>query len=80
MALDSSLPKYVTIITFQYPHFVCHDSRLKTTKFTGYQEVFAHVLTNRQSTEKHNMYQLLYIYSIPPDDGLQICPIHVEVD
>jgi len=33
---------------------------------------------NRQSTKKHNMYQL-YIYSIPPDDGLQICPKHVEV-
>jgi hypothetical protein len=27
-----------------------------------------------------NMYELLYIYSIPPDDGLQICPKHVEVD
>jgi len=25
------------------------------------------------------IYQL-YIYSIPPDDGLQICPKHVEVD
>jgi hypothetical protein len=37
-------------------------------------------LTNRQSTEKHKMYQLFYIYSIPPDDGLQICPKHVEVD
>jgi len=23
---------------------------------------------------------LLYIYSIPPDDGLQICPKYVEVD
>jgi len=23
---------------------------------------------------------ILYIYSIPPDDGLQICPKHVEVD
>jgi hypothetical protein len=29
---------------------------------------------------KHNMSQLLYIYSIPPDDGLQICPKHGEVD
>jgi len=29
--------------------------------------------------EKHNTYQLLYIYSIPPDDGLQTCPKHVEV-
>jgi hypothetical protein len=28
--------------------------------------------------EKHNTYQL-YIYSKPPDDGLQICPKHVEV-
>jgi NADH:ubiquinone oxidoreductase subunit 5 (subunit L)/multisubunit Na+/H+ antiporter MnhA subunit len=35
---------------------------------------------NRQSTEKRNTYQLLYIYSISPDDGLQICPKHVEVD
>ena len=35
---------------------------------------------NRQSTEKHNMYQLLQTHSIPPDDGLQICPKHVEVD
>ena len=36
--------------------------------------------TNRQSTEEHNTYQLLYIYSIPPEDGLQICPKHVKVD
>jgi hypothetical protein len=28
----------------------------------------------------HNTYQLLYIYSIPPEDGLQICPKHIEVD
>jgi hypothetical protein len=35
---------------------------------------------NRQSTEKHSTYQLLYIYSIPPDDGLQIRPKYVEVD
>ena len=34
----------------------------------------------RQSTEQHNTCQLLYIYSIPHDDGLQICPKHVEVD
>ena len=33
----------------------------------------------QQSTKKHNTYQL-YIYSTPPDDGLQICPKHVEVD
>ena len=35
---------------------------------------------NLQPTEKHNTYELLYIYSIPPDDGLQICPKHVEAD
>ena len=35
---------------------------------------------NRQSTKKHNTYQFLYIYSIPPDDGLKICPKHVKVD
>jgi hypothetical protein len=38
------------------------------------------LLGGRQSTKKHNTYQLLYIYSVPPDDGLQICPKHVEVD
>ena len=35
---------------------------------------------DRQSTKKQNTYLLLYIYSIPPDDGLQIRPKHVEVD
>jgi len=35
---------------------------------------------NRQSTEKHNTYQLLYIYSVPPNYGLQTCPKHVEAD
>jgi hypothetical protein len=28
----------------------------------------------------YSTYQLLYIYSIPPNDGLQICPKYVEVD
>ena len=28
----------------------------------------------------YNTYQLLYMYSIPPDDGLQICPKLVEFD
>jgi len=37
-------------------------------------------LGNRKSIKKHSTYQLLYIYSIPPDDGLQICPKHVEFD
>ena len=35
---------------------------------------------NRQSTNKYSTYHLLYIHSIPPDDGLQICPKHVEAD
>ena len=35
---------------------------------------------NRQSTKKHNTYQLLHKNSTPPDDGLQICPKHVELD
>jgi hypothetical protein len=26
---------------------------------------------NRQATKKHNTYQLLYVYGIPPDDGLK---------
>jgi len=34
---------------------------------------------DKHSTEKQNTYQLLYIYSIPPDDGLQIRPKRVEV-
>ena len=33
-----------------------------------------------ESTEKHNTYQLLHIYPIPPDYGLQICLKHVDVD
>ena len=33
---------------------------------------------NRQLTENHNTLQLLYIYSIPADDGRQICPKHVQ--
>jgi hypothetical protein len=28
----------------------------------------------------HNTYKLLCVYIIPPDDRLQICPKHVEVD
>ena len=42
------------------------------------------LLANRQSTKKHNTYNLLYIYihthSISPDDGLQIWPKHAEVN
>jgi len=28
----------------------------------------------------YNNWYVLYIYNTPPDDGLQICPKHVEVD
>jgi len=35
---------------------------------------------DQQSAKKHNTYQLLYIYNVLPDDGLQLCPKHVEVD
>ena len=35
---------------------------------------------NGHSIKMHKTYQLLYIYSIPPDDGPQMCPKHVEVD
>jgi len=28
----------------------------------------------------YNNWYVMCIYSIPPDDGLQICPKHVEVD
>jgi len=38
--------------------------------------------TDRQlkSTARTNSCIYIYIYSIPPDDGLQICPKHVRVD
>ena len=29
--------------------------------------------------QEYSTYQLLYIYGVPPDDGLQLCPKHVEV-
>ena len=35
------------------------------------------LLTGQQTV---NTYQLLYIYSLPPDDGLQMYPKYVEVE
>jgi len=35
---------------------------------------------NRHSTENLNTYQLLYICSVTPDDGLQICSKYIEVN
>jgi len=49
--------------------FVAHHQEV----YCVYVYVYIYVYT-------HNTYQLLYIYSISPDDGLQICPKHVEVD
>jgi hypothetical protein len=58
-----------------YLHFpcLCNKNQLDALEFH-------HNPANRQSTKKHNTYQLLYTHSVPPDDGLQICPKHVEVD
>jgi len=43
--------------------------------YTLYIQLLVRVLQN-------NTYQFLYIYSIglPPDNGLQMCPKHVDVD
>jgi len=50
--------------------------------FTHYNDMYISLSNLKQSSFQHNTYQLLYIYiySIPPDDGLQICPKHVEFD
>ena len=71
-------------------YFVSQPLHVSGIFVAHHQEVYCimqqsvHVLfywpVNRQSTKMHNSYQLLYIHSIPPDDGLQICPKHVEVD
>jgi len=34
---------------------------------------------DRPSSEKNSKYQLLYPYGVPPDDGLQMRPKHVDV-
>jgi hypothetical protein len=64
--------------------FVAHHQEVYCT-YTAIGTCCAFQLTvcwpaGQQSIEKHKTYQLLYMYSIPPDDGLQICPKHVEVD
>jgi hypothetical protein len=41
--------------------------------------LFPHIIDDTRS-KPHQTYQLLYIYSIPPDDELQICTKHEEVD
>jgi len=77
-----------------YVNQTLHVSGIFVTFVAPYQEVYCTYTTvgtcafqltvcwpaRRQSTKKHNTYQLLYIYSIPPHDVLQICPKHVEVN
>jgi len=56
---------------------LCHTFSVQLSNIQPCNEMLS---DNRQSTKKHNTYQLLHIYRIPSDDGLQICPEHVEVD
>jgi len=52
-----------------------------STKGTGYLLPFSSLpVRHRVPSYFSWTYQLFYIYSIPPDDGLQICPKHVQVD
>jgi len=62
-----------------YCMYICIYIYIATDTFCGVQLTVCWP-ANGQSTEHHNTYQLLYIYSILPDDGLQKCPKHVEVD
>jgi hypothetical protein len=69
-------------------YFVNQPLHVSGTFVAHHQEVYSIyvqqlvdcLLANRQSTVKHNTYQSLYIYSTPPDDGVQISPKHVEAD
>ena len=56
--------------------FVAHHQEVNCKCVYIYIYIYTHTHTH---THTHNKYQLLYIYSIPPDDVLQICPKHVEV-
>jgi hypothetical protein len=60
-------------IKWQITSLLCNKNQLEMDEFHPNP-------ANRHSTEKHNTYQLFYIESIPPDDGLQIFPKYVEVD
>jgi len=85
--------RYICVIKTNLMHylssvyFVSQPLHVSGIFVAHHQEVYyIHTLyihlnpANRQSTKKHNTYQLLYIYSVPPDDGLQICPKLLEVD
>jgi hypothetical protein len=78
--------RYIYVIKTNLMHYLCSvyfiNQPLSVLGIfvAHHQEGSIPNLANTQSTKKHNTYQLLYIYSVPPDDGLQICPKHVEVD
>jgi len=48
--------------------------------FTDYNDMLIRLSNFKQPSFQPNTYQLLYIYRITPDDGLQICPKNVQVD
>jgi len=54
--------------------------QLTSICFTCYNDMQIRVSNFKQPSIQHDMCQLLYIYSITPDDWLQICPEHIEVD
>ena len=58
--------------------FVAHHQEVYCI-YTKIGTCCAFQLAKYVSTKKHNMYRL-YVYSIPPDDGLQICLKRVEVE
>jgi hypothetical protein len=83
--------RYIRVMKTNLKHYLSSDNFVKQFLHvsgifvTHHQEVYCIytvdcLLANRQSTEKHNTYHYLYIYRIPPDDGQQIYPKHVEVD
>ena len=70
----------------KYHYFLCninqHDALFTLRLFRQPTSTcFGHIcsLSSRGVLYIHNNWYELYIYSIPPDDGLQISPKHVEV-
>jgi len=42
--------------------------------------VYIYIYTHTRTNYSIYIYIYIYIYSIPPDDRIQACPKHVEVD
>ena len=92
----TNLMHYLSSISFVNQHlhvsgiFVAHYQEVYCVYIQKFGACCAFQLTvcwpaerpaNRQSTEKHNTHQIfVYIHSIPPDNGLKLCPKHVDVD